>query len=742
MMTSVYSTLSSIGRSHSRDSNMAGAPLPHLPRRTSSSSRTLHRQTASASHILLNSTAPSILNPPVLVVEPPTPPHQSTASPDEGAGDDGSESSSSSGSESRITVSSRPKRVRGQRTSVPDAPDAQESVPFPSERPAKPTAMKRIVSPPRMAPSAAKDESARPRATVVTAPHTSARPAIGVRTPSHQHTQSMFTLPAGLIRKKSGEPLKSSLKSRAPIVRSDLSVFIPTTISSKSAPVTPTAGKAVHFDAKLEHVKLFIAQQKPSAVSRDGSPTDDTSGTDTDWPSFIFGQTLSEDERTRKSLVMRVVNMPDRPRMGEDVVLEELVLSADATTANGRVRVRNIAFEKWVAVRFTFDDWQTTSEMTAKYFDSVEHGAFDRFTFSIRLTDMMARIEEKTLFIAIRYTSAGREIWDNNRGENYQVKFTKKQPPKPVSRKKSAMSLSDEEVADLKGKLEEVARVSDGGESAGDASPLPPAAGTADRFSFKSDPLSTRYDFASSAKAPWRPTSPRHSVRPRFQHARTVTHTGVPESSHPWTQNKANPARKALADVFTRVSHGSPRDRDDDDVRLPLPYDNSDDDRPFHIPARRGAQRGYFDLAPTPVQPATAVYGFSRSPMASPRGVGALSSGAYTRYNSFPQTADEVSPFTSPVPTPAAAPAVPEAVVCPVPKTALLRPAWSGSLVLPCGGGSEDSTPSITSEESVSSRENSPTPSPREFVEFLANITAPEAPASPVDESYSAFVNR
>jgi hypothetical protein len=121
------------------------------------------------------------------------------------------------------------------------------------------------------------------------------------------------------------------------------------------------------------------------------------------------------------------------------------------------VRVKNIAFEKWLAVRFTFDSWQTTSEVTAKYIESVENNVFDIFGFAIRLNDIMARIEEKALFLALRYTVAGKEIWDNNGGENYLAKFIKTtaQPQKAAS---------DEEVSGgnainhLKSTLEQVAQ--------------------------------------------------------------------------------------------------------------------------------------------------------------------------------------------------------------------------------------------------------------------------------------------
>ena len=46
-----------------------------------------------------------------------------------------------------------------------------------------------------------------------------------------------------------------------------------------------------------------------------------------------------------------------------DVAVENMELVG--STVEG-VRVRNLAFEKWLAVRFTLDKWQTTSEVTAR----------------------------------------------------------------------------------------------------------------------------------------------------------------------------------------------------------------------------------------------------------------------------------------------------------------------------------------------------------------------------------------
>ncbi|KIJ17051.1 carbohydrate-binding module family 21 protein [Paxillus involutus ATCC 200175] len=218
---------------------------------------------------------------------------------------------------------------------------------------------------------------------------------------------------------------------------------------------------------------------------------------------------------------MLLPNMPSSPRKDGIVALQQLILSGDQRTITGKIRVCNIAYEKWLAVRFTLDWWQTTSEVTARHDESLEGGTFDNFTFAIRLHDIWSRIEEKTIFVAIRYTVGGKEYWDNNSGQNYHLKFVPapSQPSSAANSDASTITFSD-----LNSRLEEVAKAR--------STPIPVPTHRLGR-SFSADhqlpslssgkSLSSRYDFASASKSPWvTPATP-----PSTRHTRTHTHPSI-----------------------------------------------------------------------------------------------------------------------------------------------------------------------------------------------------------------------
>ena len=473
---------------------------------------------------------------------------------------------------------------------------------------------------------------------------------------------------AKLIRKKSGEILKPALKYGGPLTASGTPVGETgpsPRFETKSLPATPSFPKYVHFDAQLERVKLFNKDHKPKVVSRDGSPTQYTTSEGEEYPFPSTDEEGLSKESAKKVLQIKLPNFPTSHPPDSDLHLESLFLEDDRKSLKGVVLCRNFAFSKWVAIRFTFDWWQTTSEVSATYKDSTKGGQFDRFTFQIKLADLMARIEEKTLFLAVRYNTDGREIWDSNGGGNYQVLFEKVAPAakaagparytpsiqagmgKAVGGRKSQWTVSGEgdRMADLREKLNRL--------KADDAEAtvqLSPNRSGAFNWSFgKNGPsggspngsprrgslgleketgnvppagagLAARYDFGASLKTA-RKTSPNTrsvdlpNVRAAVQSGATalggVTSAGLNMGSmgHPWMSASA-PAASQVPAVSNQKEASS-------EATIPAPAPAR-----YTFPARQGdgstASSAPMDM-PTPLAvPQVQVQGPSPSPPTSP----------------------------------------------------------------------------------------------------------------------------
>ncbi|GLB35529.1 putative starch/carbohydrate-binding module (family 53) [Lyophyllum shimeji] len=546
--------------------NSAGAPLPLIPRRITSVSRARARSAPSSPPDKPSSS--SSLTPIKVVVHHSTPPLG-------GADSDTSSSSSSSSSSPQPDPMNppRPKRIRAVRSAAVRPPE--QSTPTPAVHEAR-LEHHRAGQP---LPATADDTTPRRPASMIYTPGISLRLATEhLKKPRNvsESSASSTTLTTSqsqprLIRKKSGQLVKSSLKSSKSLSVVTSASTCGTLASSKSEPNTPSAhAKAVHFDAQLEHVKLFLAEQKPLAVSRDGSPTEDTSGTDTDFPSFVFGQDTNmkaQAQQQRRNLVMHTPNVPRHRNLNADVVLESLALAPEALSILGHVRVRNIAYAKSVVARFTFDAWQTTSEVSARYASSPSPEV-DVFVFTIRINDMVSRIEGKRMWLAVKYVVGEREMWDNNAGRDYLAEFEVAKAPAPMrererervaewersiergrerglprgrssdeSSSSSSSAVAESDIADLRTKLEKVVV------RPMRPSPAPSLSSTTSTSSMVAPMTTLRYDFATGASSAhtWvPPISPaRTHGHSRQGHVRTQSYPASSYSSYSSPQRPA-----------------------------------------------------------------------------------------------------------------------------------------------------------------------------------------------------------
>lgn len=110
-------------------------------------------------------------------------------------------------------------------------------------------------------------------------------------------------------------------------------------------------------------------------------------------------------------------------RLQEQQVCLERVTSSDLGIS-GTIQVCNVAFEKQVSVRYTFNQWKSLHEVAAHWHSSIPEkngqGQVDVFTFFLPVPPFLLQLSSVVQFAA-RYQVNGQEYWDNNRGKNYSL---------------------------------------------------------------------------------------------------------------------------------------------------------------------------------------------------------------------------------------------------------------------------------------------------------------------------------
>ena len=141
-------------------------------------------------------------------------------------------------------------------------------------------------------------------------------------------------------------------------------------------------------------------KEEPIDCESSSSTIDKKSWTSFGCPSDDLLCDLSEDDRVSKT------NNSNGP-----LALDVESLHFQDGRIKGVIQVTNMAYEKYVTVRWSVDGWKTWIDTDATFHSSLSKDT-DLFEFIIPS-------QTKTDF-AVRYQAAGQEVWDNNSGWNYQ----------------------------------------------------------------------------------------------------------------------------------------------------------------------------------------------------------------------------------------------------------------------------------------------------------------------------------
>lgn len=178
--------------------------------------------------------------------------------------------------------------------------------------------------------------------------------------------------------------------------------------AAEEEPAPTPLSRKVSFAQHLESV--LVIEESPDDPPWALYQADDDLGDDVtlDEPRLVlnFTQPAADYLTFRNTVESKFVSLAN-------VIVKDLRVS-------GTVRVKNIAYEKSVVVRHTFNGWASFSDAVATH-QADDDQRFDTFAFVIDWPPYQP--PGSKLQFAVRYTAAGVDYWDSNRGENFEVLY-------------------------------------------------------------------------------------------------------------------------------------------------------------------------------------------------------------------------------------------------------------------------------------------------------------------------------
>ena len=128
-------------------------------------------------------------------------------------------------------------------------------------------------------------------------------------------------------------------------------------------------------------------------------------------------------------------------KLRDQKVKLESAYMCDVNTIKGIVRVVNLDFHKSVNIKYTMDDWVSSTDLQAAYMSGSCDGFSDKFVFTIDITSIKNQIGKKVCF-CVCFNCSQNKYWDNNNGRNYTFQCFAAPSNSAVPRKSAALPVT------------------------------------------------------------------------------------------------------------------------------------------------------------------------------------------------------------------------------------------------------------------------------------------------------------